>query len=120
MAPDESIKIIKTTRKYIYIYNLHKLKQLMTKLKKFWKKNVWFDLLQKVSNILIGQNESMDGLPADNSSSDLSFFMFASKSSIDVEHSFSKHKYILIDNRWPYKFPNSRKYLIVQCNAQGN
>jgi hypothetical protein len=62
----------------------------------------------------------MDRLPADISSSYLPFFKFTPISSVDVERSFSKYKYILADNRRSFKFPNLRKYLIVQCNAQGN
>jgi hypothetical protein len=83
------------------------------------EKNVGFDQLQKISNILNGQNESMDGFPLDFSSN-LPFFKFASISSVDVERSFYKYKSILADNRWSFKFHNLRKYIIVQCNAQGN
>jgi hypothetical protein len=84
------------------------------------EKNFEFDQLQKIWNILNGQNKSIDGLPADISGGDLLFFKFAPKSSVDVERSFSKYKNILADNRWSFKFPNLRKYLIDQCKAQGN
>jgi len=63
------------------------------------EKNVEFDQLEKISNILNRQNQSMNELPADISSSDLPFFKFAPISSIDVERSFSKYKNILTDNR---------------------
>lgn len=76
--------------------------------------------LQKISGIINGQNESMDGLPTDISSGDIPFFKFAPISSVDVERSFSKYKYILAHNRKAFEFSNLKKYLIVQCNAQGN
>jgi len=84
------------------------------------EKNVGFVQLQKISDIISGQNESMDGLPTDIISGDIPFFKFAPISSVDVERSFSKYKNILADNRRSFEFSNLKKYLIVQCNAQGN
>lgn len=81
------------------------------------EKNVGLDL-QKISNILNGQNESMDGLPADMCSGDTPFFKFAPITSVDVPHTYSKYKNILVGNR-SFRFFNSRKNLIVQCNALG-
>jgi hypothetical protein len=54
----------------------------MTKLKKVSGKKIGFYQIQKISKIVNGRNESMDGLPADISrSSDLPFFNFATKDS---------------------------------------
>ncbi|XP_060876456.1 uncharacterized protein LOC132949533 [Metopolophium dirhodum] len=121
VALTESIKIIKTAKEHLHSANIQgsaQAKAIDDKIKKVLEKNVGFDQLQKISNILNGQNESMDGLPADISSSGLPFFKFAPISSVDVERSFSKYKNILADNRRSFKFPNLRMYLIVQCNAQ--
>ena len=123
VALTEFIKIIKIAKEHLHsakIQGSAQAKAIDEKIKKVLEKKVGFDQLLKISNILNGQDESMDGLPADISSSDLPFFKFAPISSVDVEHSFSKYINILADNRWSFKFPNLRKYLIVQCNAQGN
>jgi hypothetical protein len=58
--------------------------------------------------------------PADISSSYYPLFKFAPINSVNVERSFSKYKSILADSKRSFKFSNLRKYLIVQCNAQGN
>lgn len=57
MALIQSIKIITTTKiEYILrkMEDMHKLRLLMTKIKKCIKKNFGFDQLQKLSNILNG------------------------------------------------------------------
>lgn len=121
IALTESIKIIETTIECIHsakIGGSTQAKAIDDKIKKVMEKNVGFDQLKKISIILSGQNESMDGLPADISSGDLPFFKFAPICSVDVERSFSKYKNILADNRRSFKFSNLRKYLIVQVNAQ--
>jgi hypothetical protein len=91
----------------------------MTKLKKVLEKNIEFDQLQKILNILNGKNKSIDGLLADTSSSELPFFKLAPISFLDMECFFPKYKNILANWR-SFKLPILRKYLIVQCNAQGN
>jgi hypothetical protein len=70
------------------------------------EKNVGFDQLKKISNILSGQNESMDGLLTNISSGDLPFYKCTLICSVDVEHSFFKYKNILADNRRSFKFSN--------------
>jgi hypothetical protein len=117
----ESIKIIETTKFCIYFVKIGgstKAKAIDDKIKNFMEKSVRFDQLKKLSNILSGQNESIDGLSADISSSYLPFYKLAPICSVDVERSFSKYKNILADNRRSFKFSNLKKYLIVQCNAQ--
>jgi len=117
VALTESIKIIKTAKEHLHsakIQGSAQAKAIDEKIKKVLEKNVGFDQLLKISNILNGQDESMDGLPADISSSDLPFFKFAPISFVDVERSFSKYKNILADNRRSFKFSILRKYLIVQ------
>ncbi|KAL4097236.1 hypothetical protein QTP88_022042 [Uroleucon formosanum] len=122
MSLTESIKIIKTAKESIYSANVGgcaQAKAIDEKFQKVMEKNVGFVQLQKISDIINGQNESMDGLPTDISSGDIPFFKFAPISSVDVERSFSKYKNILADNR-SFEFSNLKKYLIVQCNAQEN
>jgi hypothetical protein len=62
----------------------------------------------------------MDRLPGYISSSYLPFFKFVPISFIDVDRSFSKYKNILVNNKWSFKFPKLRKYLIFQRKAEGN
>jgi hypothetical protein len=88
VAPTESIKIIKTTKEHIHSAKIDgsaQAKAIYDKIKKVLEKNVGFDKLQSILNILNGQNEYMDGLPANFSSSDLPFFKFAPISSVDRE-----------------------------------
>jgi hypothetical protein len=121
MALTESIKIIKTTKENIHskkIEGFAHAKAIDDKIKKVLEKKVEFYQLQKISKIINGKNESMEGLPADISSSYLPLFKFAPISSVNVERSFSKYKNILADSRRSFKFPNLRKYLIVQYNAR--
>ncbi|KAL4113266.1 hypothetical protein QTP88_016925 [Uroleucon formosanum] len=123
MSLTESIKIIKTAKESIHSANVGgcaQAKAIDEKFQKVMEKNVGFVQLQKISDIINGQNESMDVLPTDISSGDIPFFKFAPISSVDVERSFSKYKNILADNRRSFEFSNLKKYLIVQCNAQGN
>jgi hypothetical protein len=63
------------------------------------KKKVGFYQLQKISKILNGKNEFMEGLPVDISSSYLALFKFALISSVNVECSFFKYKNILADSK---------------------
>jgi hypothetical protein len=76
-------------------------------MKKVLEKDVGFDQFQKISNILNGQNVI--------SSSDLPLFKFTPIISVDEERSFYNYKNIFADNRRSFKYPNLRKYLIIQC-----
>lgn len=53
-----------------------------------------------IMNILInGEKVSSEGFPDDFSADDLAHFKFAPITSVDVEISFSKYKYLPSDNR---------------------
>lgn len=117
VALSESIKIIKNTKDCIHFAKIEgsaQAKVIDDKINKVMEKNIGFDPLQKTLNILNGQNEYMDGLPADICSGDILFFKFAPITSVDEEYSFSKYRYILVDDRRSFKFSNLRKHLIAQ------
>jgi len=66
MSLTESIKIIKTTKESIHsakVGGCAQAKAIYEKFQKVMEKNVGFVQLQKISDIISGQNESMDGLP---------------------------------------------------------
>ena len=50
---------------------------------------------------------------ASNEKCILPIFNYASLISCDIEHSFSKYKFILSDNRRNFKFDNLREVLII-------
>jgi len=83
------------------------------------KKNIGYQSLIQISNILNGKETSMDELPENLNINDLIYFKYALVNSVDVERSFSMFKVLLADNRQSFQFENLKKHLIVQCNFQG-
>jgi hypothetical protein len=55
----------------------------------------------------------MEGIEEDLKVEDLSFFKYASITSIDVERNFSCNKNLLSDNRRSYKFEQIKNILII-------
>lgn len=83
------------------------------------KKNIGYQSLIRISNILNGEETSMDELPENLSTNDLIYLKYAPVNSVDVERSFSMFKVLLAENRKSFQFENLKKHLIVQCNFQG-
>ena len=61
-------------------------------------------ILKQLLKILSEENIDVNGLPEDLTTNDLSFYMFASITWIDVERSFSIYKNLLTINRRSFKF----------------
>lgn len=59
----------------------------------------------------------MEGFPDDLTDDDiyLPYFKYALITSTDVEHSFSRYKTLLMDNRRSSNFENIKKKLMIQC-----
>lgn len=89
----------------------------------FLKKNIGYQSLIRISNILNGEETSMDELLENLSINDLVYFKYlkayAPVNSVDVERPFSMFKVLLADNRQSFQFENLKKHLIVQCHFQG-
>jgi len=86
------------------------------KLKNVMGKNRGLETMKKISMILSGDSESMDGLPEELTGDDLKFYKYAPMTSTDVERSFSRYKNLLSNNRRAFHVENLKKILVVQCN----
>lgn len=90
--------------------------EIKNKFKAVLDKNTGFHTMSTISKILNGEEASRECFPDDMSGDDLAHFRFAPITSVDVERSFSKYKYLLTDNRQSFTFDNIKNALIVQCN----
>jgi len=86
------------------------------KFKKVIEKNIGFETIIKINDILTGQGKCFDGLPEDLTINDIAYFKYAPLTSTDVERSFSRYKNLLAPNRRAFEFENLKQTLIVQCN----
>lgn len=95
-------------------------KAVILKLQKVFEKNEGLKMLEKISNILEGEDEisDMSQFPDDYSCNDFVYFKYAPTTSVDVERSFSSYKTLLSDNRRAFTFENLRKHLIIQLNVR--
>lgn len=62
----------------------------------------------KISKILSGEVQHLEGLPEDLTNDDLAYFNHASISSVDVERIFSIYKYVLSINRRSFTFESTK------------
>lgn len=81
------------------------------------EKNNEFKTIHNISKILSEQETSMEDLPDDFTSDDITYLKYAPITSTDVECSFSRYKTLLVYNRRTFNFENIKKSLVVQCNA---
>lgn len=58
------------------------------------------------------------GLSEDLTNDNLTYFNYATISSVDVKRSVSIYKNLLSSKHRKYTFKNTKTYLIVQCNFQ--
>lgn len=119
MKLSDSLKVIEDVKIKIGDLQCVKGKIILKKLNDVLSKNPGYNTLLKISKILSGEVEGMNGLPEDLTNNDLVYFKYATISSVDVERSFSVYKNLLSSNRRRFTFENIRKYLIVQCNFRG-
>lgn len=69
----------------------------------------------KISMILMGDSESMDGLPEELTSNGLNFYKYTTITSTEVKRSSSQYNNLLSNNRW--SFENLKKILVIQHNT---
>jgi len=92
--------------------------EIQKKLKIVLDKNVGYNIICKISEVLCGKEEDTKNLnlPEDITVNDILYFKYAPFTSTDVERSFSMFKNLLTDNRRSFKLENIKKALIIQCN----
>lgn len=83
---------------------------IKTKVNQLYQKNKGYQMLEKVGNILCGNNED---LLENFTPSVVADMKFAPLTSVDVESSFSLYKHILSDRRTNMSTDNMEKYIIV-------
>ncbi|KAL4097204.1 hypothetical protein QTP88_022015 [Uroleucon formosanum] len=119
MMLSESISIVKIVKEKLQNPQGEKGKAIYKKLENVLSKNKGFEIIEQISNILEGIDNSMENLE-DLNVSDLKFYKFAPVTSVDVERSFSRYKNVLANNRRSFTFENIRKILVIQCNSFGS
>lgn len=89
-----------------------------TKFLAILRRNVGFESLMDIRNILYGKErkDPNNEYIARLSPSELTLFKYCPVTSSDVERSFSVYKSILSEKRRSFHFENLKKYLILQCN----
>ncbi|KAL4142915.1 hypothetical protein QTP88_005305 [Uroleucon formosanum] len=112
----KTIKEITQTKKKIEEVSSEVGVAIQKKLRYVLEKNRGFETMMKISMILTGDSESMDGLPEELTGDDLKFYKYAPMTSTDVERSFSRYKNLLSNNRRSFEIENLMKILVVQCN----
>lgn len=119
----DSLAVVENVKQKFFLLKGNRGKLVLTKLQKVFEKNNGLRILEKISKILDGENDSnsddFSEFPDDYSSDDIVYFKYAHITSVDVERSFSAYKTILSDNRRSFVFENLRKHLIIQCNNDG-
>jgi|UniRef100_A0A2S2QXZ7 hypothetical protein len=68
------------------------------KFKTILQKNEEYQTIVRISKIISGEIQSMEGLLEDLTSNDLIYFKYAPITTTDVERSFSRYKNLLCDN----------------------
>uniref|UniRef100_A0A2S2NDW7 DUF659 domain-containing protein n=1 Tax=Schizaphis graminum TaxID=13262 RepID=A0A2S2NDW7_SCHGA len=118
MMLSESISVVKTVKEKLQSPQGAKGKAIYQKLENVLSKNEGFKIIEKISNILDGIDNSMEHLE-NLQVNDLKFYKFAPLTSVDVERSFSRYKNLLANNRRSFTFENIRQILVTQCNSFG-
>lgn len=84
---------------------------IKNKMREVLEKNFGFKELVKISSVLSGEN-----VPELNIDPDImSNFKYAPITSVDVERSFSKYKYLLDDRRHNLTMEHLEQYLVISC-----
>jgi len=118
MMLSESISIVKIVKEKLQSPQGEKGKAIYKKLENVLSKNKGFEIIEQISNILEGIDNSLENLE-DLNVNDLKYYKFAPVTSVDVERSFSRYKNLLANNRRSFTFENIRKILVTQCNSFG-
>ncbi|KAL4119186.1 hypothetical protein QTP88_012031 [Uroleucon formosanum] len=75
-----------------------------------------FKIVTNISEMLYGKGTRGEDIPEDLTTDDMTYFKYASITSVDVERSFSSYNNLLTDRRRHLLFDNIRQILIVQFN----
>lgn len=91
---------------------------MYTKLVNVLLTNKGFKIIENISNILEGIYSDMKNLE-DLEVNNLMYYQFDPITSVmsTVEHSFSRYKHLLANNRRLFTFENIRKILVTHCNS---
>lgn len=110
----ESIQLNKIIEAKI---NVLKEKKYAEKMKRLHERNVGYQTLKEIRNILYecksSENEYIQKLTAN----EISMFKYAPTTSMDVERVFSAYKMIFTDRRRRFTFENLKKHVILNCNC---
>jgi hypothetical protein len=106
----ESLQIVQTVLYKLTNIPGEKGNIIKTKVTQLCEKNKGYQMLEKVGNILSGNNEN---LPEHFTPSVVADMKFAPLTSVDVERSFSHYKHILSDRRTNMSSENIEKYIII-------
>lgn len=94
-------------------------KEYQQKFERILNRNVGFDSLMQIKDILYGnierdvlRNEYVTAL----SSEEIALFKFSVVTSVDVERSFSTYKSVLTEKRRSFTFEHFKQHLIFACN----
>lgn len=110
----DSLKVVEDAKNKIGDLHCAKGKIIVNKLNDdVLTKYPGYKALLKISKILSGEVEDIEGLPEDFTNDDLIYFQYAPISSVDVKRKFSVYKNLLSSNRRRFTFENIRKNLII-------
>ncbi|PNF19043.1 hypothetical protein B7P43_G11713 [Cryptotermes secundus] len=93
-------------------------KMVSRKMKSVLDKNLGYETLCSISQILSGESFSAFSIEEELTASDLVHFKYAPVVSADVERSFSKYKNVLSDSRHALTFKNLRMLTVIYCNSE--
>jgi hypothetical protein len=108
----DSLEVFEDIRQKFSALPGNKGKVIAKKLERVIEANRGFSKISAISSVLQGEDGDVS-LSPDN----LSCFLYAPVTSVDVERTFSRLKNILSDRRECFKFEALKKYLVVHCNA---
>jgi hypothetical protein len=90
------------------------------KFKTVLQKNEGCQTVVRVSKIISGEIQSMEGLLEDLTRNGLIYFKYALITTTDVERSFPRYKNLLYEKRRSFDFENFKKSFVVQRNNVSN
>lgn len=92
-------------------------KKFVRKLDDVLQRNVGYQTLQEIRDVLYNGTQSEDRYIQKLSPAELTKFRFAPTTSCDAERTFSSYKHVFSDKRKNFTFENLKKHLIVNCNG---
>lgn len=112
-----SLEVIENVRSNL---SKNKKKEFLEKFERVLARNVGYQPLVKIKDILYGysQNDEIeDEYVASLSPSEIAMFKFAVVTSVDVERTFSTYKSVLTEKRRSFTFEHFKQHLLFACNV---